>query len=83
MLRRALDLNREIGYRYGEAVALGNLGAALLGLDRAEDGIDSLQQARDTFAEIGYPDGEGYAIHISGSATYPWDTTLDALECLR
>ena len=52
LLRRALDLNREVGYRFGEGVALVNLGEALLDLDRADEAIDYLQQARRTFAEI-------------------------------
>ena len=59
LLRRALDLNREVGNRYGEGVALVNLGAALLDLDRAEEAIDYLLQARRTFAEIDYADGDG------------------------
>jgi tetratricopeptide (TPR) repeat protein len=41
-----------VGYRYGEGIALVNLGDALLDLDRAEEAIDYLQQAQRTFAEI-------------------------------
>ncbi len=54
LYRRALELNREVGHRYGEGVALGNLGWALLDADRAEEAIDYLLQARRIFAEIGY-----------------------------
>jgi tetratricopeptide (TPR) repeat protein len=65
-LWRALDLNRKVSYRFGEGIALVNLGSTLLDLDRAEEAIDYLRQGRRTFAEIDYVDGVGYALHILG-----------------
>ena len=58
-----------MGYRLGEGVALVNLGDVLLGLDRAEEAIDYLEQARRTFAEIDHADGTGYALYWLGHCT--------------
>ncbi len=69
LLRRALELNREVGYRYGEGVALNNLGEAFLDLGRTEEAIECFHQARSTFAEINFPHGVGYALHNSGART--------------
>ena len=55
LYRRALELNREVGYQYGEGVALVNLGWILLDLDRAGEALDYLQQAQRIFAEMDYP----------------------------
>ena len=84
LLRRALDLNREVGYRYGEGVALTNLGEALLDLNRAEEAIDYLQQARRTFAEIDYLDGDGLRPVLSSGTCYlSLGRDAEALDCLR
>ncbi len=81
--RRALELNRAVGYRYGEGVALVNLGWTLVDLDRAEEGVDYLRQARQTFAEIDYVDGAGYAWHILGRCYLSLGRDAEALDCLR
>jgi tetratricopeptide (TPR) repeat protein len=64
---RALDLNRELGNRFGEGSALVNLADVLLSLNRAEEAIDSLQRAHRIFENFEYADGSGYALyHLPG-----------------
>ena len=82
-MRRALDLNREVGYRFGEGIALVNLGDVLLNLNRAEEAIEYLQQARRTFAEIKDADGTGYAFYWLGRCYACLDRGAEALDCLR
>ena len=83
MLWRVLDLTRQVGDRFGEGVALVNLGSTLLDLDRAEEAIDYLQQARRTFTQIDYVDGVGYAMHILGRCYLSLGRDTDALDCLQ
>ena len=83
LYRRALELNRAVGYRYGEGVSLVNLGWTLLDLDHAEEAVDYLLQAHRTFAEIDYMDGAGYALHILGRCYLSLQRDADALDCLR
>ncbi len=83
LYRRALELNRKVGHRYGEGIALVNLGWTLLDLDRAEEAIDHLLQARQIFAEIGYADGVGYALHNLGRCYLSLGRDADALDYLR
>ena len=84
LYRRALDLNREVGHRYGEGIALVNLGMALLDLDRAEEAIDYLLQARRTFAEIEATwTARDTPCAASGAATCRWDATRTLWTCLR
>jgi tetratricopeptide (TPR) repeat protein len=75
--------NHEVGNRYGEGVALVNVGWTLLDLDRAGEAVDPLLQARQTFAEISYLDGAGYALHILGRCYLSLDRDAEALSCLQ
>ena len=70
------------GHRYGEGVALVNLGEALLDLDRADEALDYLQQARRTFAEIEAVDGAGYALCSLGRCYLALGRDADALDIL-
>ena len=83
LYRHALELNRQIGYRLGEGIALGSLGWTLLDLDRPGEAIDYLQEAQDAFEEIGYADGTGYALHILGRCYLSLGRTADARDCLQ
>jgi tetratricopeptide (TPR) repeat protein len=83
LYRRALELNRAVGYRLGEGIALGSLGWTLLDLARAEDALDYLRQAQAVFGEIDYPDGMGYALHILGRCYLSLGRDADALDCLQ
>jgi tetratricopeptide (TPR) repeat protein len=83
MFQQARDLNQQVGNRYGEGVALTNLGAALLDLDRAEEGVGQLEQACKTFGAIGYLDGIGYAMHTLGECYEALDRDADAIDAFR
>ena len=80
---RALELNRAVGYRLGEGIALGSLGWTLLDLARAGEAIDYLRQAQDAFEEIDYADGVGYALHILGRCYLSLGRDAEALDCLQ
>ena len=67
------------GTRYGEAIALTNLGEAYLHLGRTDDAVGSLQQAREIFAAVGDARGEGYAMHHLGQALLDRGEIRDAL----
>ena len=84
LYRRALELNREIGYRLGEGVALVNLGSTLLDLDRAAEAIDYLQQAqrhlrRDRLLWT----ASATPCTSWAAATYRCGRDAEALECLQ
>jgi len=83
MQRRALEVNRAVGYRFGEGVALVNLGDVLLNLDRADEAIDWLQQARRVFAEIEEADGTGYSLYWLGRCHASLGHDAEALEYLQ
>ena len=72
-----------MGYRYGEGVALVNLGSTLLDLDRAGEAVDDLLRARRIFAEIDYVDGEGYVLHTLGRCYLSLRRDAEALDCLQ
>jgi len=83
LFQQARDLNQQVGNRYGEGVALTNLGAALLDIDRAEEAVGQLEQACKTFGEIGYLDGVGYAMYALGDCYLSLGRDTDAMDCLR
>jgi tetratricopeptide (TPR) repeat protein len=83
VLWRVLDLTREVADRFGEGVALVNVGSALLDLDRAEEAVGYLQQARRTFTQVDYVDGVGYAMHILGRCYLSLGRDTEALDSLR
>jgi tetratricopeptide (TPR) repeat protein len=55
----------------------------LLSLDRADEAIDYLRQARGAFAEIDYADGTGYALYWLGRCHASLGSDAEALDCLR
>ena len=73
-----------MGYRYGEGVALDNLGEALLDLGRAEEAVD-LPACRPAAPSprSNYPDGAGYALHNSGRCYLSLGRDAEAMDCLR
>jgi tetratricopeptide (TPR) repeat protein len=81
LLRRALDLNREVGHQYGEAVALGNLGAALVHLHRAEEAAPILEEACAAYAKIDFRRA-GYVLHSLGECFGSLGRDDEALDCL-
>ena len=72
-----------MGYRFGEGVALGNLGSTLLDLNRAEEAVDYLLAAHRAFTETDYADGVGYVLHILGRCYASLRRDADALDCLQ
>ncbi|MFI6395178.1 AfsR/SARP family transcriptional regulator [Nonomuraea sp. NPDC050540] len=53
---QALVVSREIGHPYGEALSLGVLGKALMGLGSTTRSTDCLRQAFDIFSRLGAPE---------------------------
>jgi tetratricopeptide (TPR) repeat protein len=64
----ALTAALELGDRHGEAMALGNLGLALLEVRRFDDAITAHNQAADIYRELGDRHGEGGALNNLGLA---------------
>ncbi|WP_442874385.1 tetratricopeptide repeat protein [Amycolatopsis sp. NBC_00438] len=56
-----LTISRELGDRYGEGIALNNLGLALQEVRQFEEAITAYQQAGVMFRELGDRQGEGGA----------------------
>ena len=65
-LLEALDLQRQVGHRYGEAITLCNLGEACLELGRYEEATAWSQDALAVVREIGSSRLEGYARYNLG-----------------
>ena len=72
-----------MGYRYGEGVALVNLGEAYSTSSRDRGGHRLLAAGPRTFAEINFPHGVGYALHNLGRCYLFLGRDAEALECLR
>ena len=60
--QEAVAIFRDIGDRFGEARALGNLGLARQRQGRYQEAADYHQQALDLFREIGDRHGEAWAL---------------------
>jgi tetratricopeptide (TPR) repeat protein len=56
---RDLAFYREIGYRWGEGVATGNLGSLAMGRGRLREALERYRRALDIDREIGRRGGEG------------------------
>lgn len=81
MLHRGARLSQEAGDRYGEGVALVNIGDVLLGLHRTDEAIDWLARAHEVFTDLGYADGVGYAAHAKGRCYLSAGRDAEALDC--
>lgn len=82
-LLAALDLQREVGQRYGEGIALCNLGEAYLDLRRFEDAISRSREALAVAREIGSARLEGYAGYNLGRACLELGSTAEAVGLLE
>jgi tetratricopeptide (TPR) repeat protein len=67
-LIEALELQRAVGRRHGEGVALCNLGEANLELGRYDEAVSYLQQALPVARETGSSRLEGYILQHLGRA---------------
>ena len=80
---RSLVTQRQAGNRYGEGIALGNLGCACRELGRFADAVDLLQQALVIFRELRDQRAEArVARAILAAFTSPWTGSIEALGCL-
>ena len=78
------------GDRYGEAVALSNLGAALAEVGRDAEAIDTLARACDLFRAVEHREGEadactnlGIALRRAGRVVEALDTLVRACDLFR
>jgi tetratricopeptide (TPR) repeat protein len=85
-LTQALTIDKEIGYRQGEATQLGNIGLIYYAMGEAEKTLDYHQQALTIDKEIGYRQGEaaqlgniGLIYHAMGKAEKALDYHQQAL----
>jgi DNA-binding SARP family transcriptional activator/tetratricopeptide (TPR) repeat protein len=62
--RTAADLARDIGWRTGEAKALGNAGHALIGLGRPREAREYSERAIEMWRAEGMPEGMVHALRI-------------------
>ncbi|MBN1866578.1 tetratricopeptide repeat protein, partial [Candidatus Sumerlaeota bacterium] len=80
VLERALGLWREIGDRWGEGAALGNLGNAYADLGDARKAIEFHEKALEIDREIGNRRGEGNALGNLGNAYAQLGDARKAIE---
>ncbi|HEY9803876.1 MAG TPA: tetratricopeptide repeat protein [Leptolyngbyaceae cyanobacterium] len=66
--QQSLEIQREIGDRFGEGNSLGNLGNAYNSLGQYQRAIDFLQQSLEIQREIGDRNGEGFSLRNLGNA---------------
>ena len=65
-LRQALDLFRDLGDRYGQAVTLGGLGGLQIQTGEYPAAVTSLRQALELYRDLGDRDGEAHADRSAG-----------------
>jgi DNA-binding SARP family transcriptional activator len=78
-----LALCHEVGDRFGEQRALGNLGHTCLVQQRPNDAIVYLEQQLELAREIDAPAGQAFALVNLGKAHHQLGRTADAVELIR
>jgi tetratricopeptide (TPR) repeat protein len=78
---RQLEVYVELGDRYGEGEARGNLGAVLGEAGRFEEAIDVLTRAVDIFRGLGDRRNEGRSLGMLGAALAEVGRFDEAREC--
>ncbi len=81
--RRALGLDRQTGYRYGEGIALNILGCASRELGQCGEAIGHLRQALAIFQELEFSDPEADTLSELGETYMRLGHLADATTCLH
>nr|WP_320193164.1 tetratricopeptide repeat protein [uncultured Desulfobacter sp.] len=79
-LQQDLEISRDIGYRQGEAGALGNLGNCYDSLGDYRQAIEHHQQHLEISRDIGYRQGEAIAFGNLGNCYYSLGDYRQAIE---
>jgi tetratricopeptide (TPR) repeat protein/DNA-binding CsgD family transcriptional regulator len=80
---RSLDAARRAGYAYGEAMALGNLGAAHNDAGRPREALEFLARALEICRELDDAEGAARALHNIGVSHEAMGEYATALRYLR